>query len=437
MNISKHVNLDRIWAFAVIFINGWTFALPITDEPMPIWLTPVQFIHGIFIHEILIMIYLVYLLITRGLYQPIQTSHARDIFFIIAGIGCLGILSTGVNIRPLKEVAGACRYFLLAAYFLLSIYWAKRHGPTFVLRTFLIGIACSGAINLYLSFNVRWSELGGLPFLLGQNGPGGPLGLSVILSAWLMLERKTSLDATIALASCFIGLFAASISYSKLSMLMAGSGLIAWVGVLLLTLAKRRSRRLSAVLFAILLAVAIVYKGEVSQYVQGVNAFIDHKFSGSITEDRSVETRSQYFIITAEIMSSNPLFGVGSGGFYDGVMATESSKSSRSYEEDPEKGEKGGSNPHNSFLYYASANGFPGLLLVGLLFMMTLQAFWRYLSGRGVAGSVLWGCLAVGYLIFGMTLPTLFNTSILYLPTAVAVVLTRQAMKNEVAGLVG
>ena len=387
---------------------------------MPIWLTPVQLVHGVFIHELLFIIYLGFLVVVQGGRLPIRQHSAREIAFLIVGLGLLGVLSNAINFQ-LLQVMGACRLFLLAVYFLLSIHWSKKYGPTFVLWTFLFGIASSGAINIYYAFKISPMELGGLPFLLGQNGPGGPLGISVVLSAWLMQARKTLFDAVIALASCAIGVFGSSISYSKLSMLMAGFGLIAWGVVLFLTFIERRSRRLSPVMLFILFAIAFANQDRITQYLQGLGTFIDYKFSGPMEKDRSFEARSQYFIITTEIMLSHPLLGVGYGGFYDAATATEGYKSDRSAEEDAEAGQRGESNPHNSFLYYASANGLPGLFLTMLLFIMVLGAFWRTLSRNGMSGRVLWVCLAVSYFIFGMTLPTLFNTSILYVPAAVAI----------------
>ena len=395
--------------------------MPVTEEAMPIWLTPVQLIHGIFIHELLLLTYLGFLVATQGGLRFIRQQEAFSIAFLIVFLGFWGILSNSINIQPLLKMGESCRFFLLSAYFMCAMVWAKRFEPTFVLRTLLLGIASSGAINIYYAFRISTMELGGLPFLLGQNGPGGPLGILVVLSAWLMLERKTSLDAAIALASCVIGVFGASISYSKLSMLMVGFGLIAWGFVLCLTLVEHRSRRLAAIMLAILFVIAFANQERITQYIQGVGTFIDYKFAGTIEENSSVITRSQYFIMTAEIMLRHPLLGVGYGGFYDAVIATEGYKSDRSLTEDPEAAQSNASNPHSSFLYYASANGLVGLLLTIFLFMMALRAFWRTLSHRGISGRVLWICLAAAYFIFGMTLPTLFNTSILYVPAAVAI----------------
>jgi len=425
--------IDRLWAFAILFINGWNWALPVTSEALPVWFTPVQVVHGVFIHELVLLIYLGVKVVTGGGYLPIR-KHApgNNIACLIIGLGCLGVLSNVANVQPLKEMGEAGRLFLLAAYFLLSIYWAKKHGPTFVLWSLLLGIASAGVINLYYTFTIRFMEVGGLPCLLGQKGPGGSMGLMVILSAWLMLERKRTLSAAVAVVLAGMGVFCASISYSKLAMLMAGFGLIAWGFVIFQAFVDRRSRRLSAVMLIILLTFAFVNHERIIQYVQSVNTFIFYKFHNITTHNRSIESRSQYFITVAEIMLRYPLLGVGYGSFYEAVTATEHYKNPQGVivEENAEGGESGRSNPHNSFLYYASANGLPGLLLTVLLFLVTLHTLLKAVSLHGLTGKVLWVCLACAYFIYANSVPSLFSTAILYVPAAVAIAITRQSRSD-------
>ncbi len=424
----KLTMIDRFLAFVIIFINGWYYALPITHIPMPLWLTPVQPVHGVYIHELLIMFYSGFLAISHGGRLPLRHHGAINMTLFILGMGYLGLLSNVVNLLPLKEFGEAGRFFLLALYFSLLVYWARLYGPTFVLRTLLLGILFSGALNIYLAFTVRWMEIGGLPFLLGQNGPGGPLGLSVVLSSWLMLERETSADTAVSLASLAVGVLGASMSYSKISMLIAACGLLVWGVVVLVNLSARRTRRLSIVFLLAFALILFIKHGQVMQYVHGVGGFIERKFIDMTLEDNSIVCRFQYFVITGEIMLGNPLFGVGYGGFYKAAVSTRGFQSERRNIEDSEEGDLGYSNPHNSFLYYASANGVPGLVLAVIIYMKVLLLFRRALSGRGFTGNILWMCLAGGYFIYGMTLPTLFNSSIMYLPAAVAVVFWRQSL---------
>jgi len=417
--------IDQLWVFAILFINGWNFALPVTNYPIPIWFTVVQPLHGIYINELLLITYLVFWIIKRhGRFLLIRRNDERFLTFLIIGLGCLGVLSNGANNQPIKEMGEAGRFFLLAAYFSLLIHWAIKYSATFVLRTLLLGIACAGAVNLYYSVSIVEREMGGLPLLLGQNGPGGILGISVVFSAWLMLGRNTTFDSVVALTTLIIGVLAASISYSKLSMLMAGFGLIAWGGVLYSNLVKsRRTRRLTSLMLIVVAVIAFVNMERISLYADGVNKLIEYKFHDLGEGNQSVMSRSQYFVIVADIISSHPILGVGYAGFYKAAIATEGYRSEKSAEEDPESGQAGLSNPHNSFLYYASANGLPGLIIVMLLFAITLRIFWRTLSALELPGKILWMCLAGSYFIYGMTLPSLFNTSILYLPAAIAVAL--------------
>jgi len=422
--------IDRFWAFTILFLNGWNWALPVTSVAMPTWFTPVQIVHGIFTHELLFLIYLVFIVIRLRGYLPIR-KHApgNNIAFFIIGLGFLGCISNGLNFQPFKEMGEAGRLFLLAVFFLISINWAKRHGSTFILRSLLLGIACAGVVNLYYSFAICFNTVGGLPFLLGQKGPGGSLGFSVILSAWFLLERNGTFSVAIAIVLAVIGIFGASISYSKLAMLMAGFGMIAWGVVLCWSLVKRRSHRAIIMMLVVLFAFAYVNHGKIDLYFKGVNAAINNKFVH--LSEGSIMSRSLYFFSTAEIISRHPLFGVGYAGFYDAVTKTVSVENRWSCLEDPISGNDGKSNPHNAFLYYASANGIPGLFLTVVLFFFVLREFWRCFSGRGVQGKVIWGCLAGAYFVYGMTVPSLFNTAILYIPAAVAIAFTSQNCSNS------
>ena len=413
------IRVDRWWAAAILFLNGWIFALPVTDAHLPIWFTPVQVLHGVFVYEALLIVYVWFVVVSRTGYWPSSPRGAQTVGLLIAALGFLGIVSAGINARPLKEYVGSGRYFLLAAYFLSAVYWTRRHGRTFVFRNLLLGIASAGAVTLFYTLVTNSAQLGGLPLLLGQNGPGGYLGIGVILGAWLMRERQTVLDGAVAIVCGAIGIVAASISYSKLAMLIAGAGAIAWWFVIARHLNERRARVVRA---TTMVALAVILLGNwttVWRYVEGVKTFVYYKFVN--IDQESIASRSQYFLITAEILARNPLFGVSYGGFYDAATATEAYKSDRSLKEDAEAGARGESNPHSSFLYYASADGISGLIVPPLLLTGALWTFRKALSGRGVSGNVLWGALAFGYLIFGLTLPTLFNSSVLYLPVAAVI----------------
>jgi O-antigen ligase len=427
-------SLDRFWAFAVLFMNGWHYALPVTDKPLPIWLTSVQIISGVYIYELLLVAYLVFQMVLHVGHLPLAGGgFAKVVALQILVLALLGIVSCAVNVRPYIELVGAMRYILLALYFLLVVNWAMGHGASFVLRSLLLGIACSGAFNIFYSFMIRREEVGGLPLLLGQNGPGGYLGLSVILSAWLMLERRGRLDVAVSIFSCVVGSFAASISYSKLSMLMATAGLLSWLTIYCRTLVYPKSRKWGAVVLVLFLSLVGANQQLVGEFLYGVELLINAKFRGALENTYTLESRAHYWPITAEIVAKHPLSGVGYGGFFDAATATEAFKSGSSNDEGAEGDARRAANPHNSLLYSASAYGIPGALLVVMLLGTVFRVFWYPLSRWGWTGKVLWGALVVGYLIYANTLPTLFNTPVLYLPAAFAIALTSRKFIGEVS----
>jgi len=133
-----------------------------------------------------------------------------------------------------------------------------------------------------------------------------------------------------------------------------------------------------------------------------------------------VHARYSFFLITGEILLRHPLVGVGPGGFYAAERETDAQKSPWAGAEDADAGAKGQAHPESSFLYYAAANGLIGLLLAVSIFFFAVTALKGAFADRGGAGKTLWICCCLGYGVFGLTLPTLLNTSILYLPVAVA-----------------
>jgi len=418
--------IDRLWAATILFMNGWIFALPIADE-LPLWFTPVQVAHGVFVHEALLIAYVIFILVTRIRRVARVPHRAWQFALMISGLGILALISALVNVRPLREFLGAARYFLLTAYFLLAVYWTRRHGLTFVLRYLLLGIFSAGVVNLLYTFTIQSNMLGGFPLLLGEQGPGGYLGISVILSAWLMLERQTKSDTLIAVAAAVTGVFAVSISFSKLAMLMAAAGVIAWLFVLWRDLHVPGRRKWYAVIVVALVAVVWTNQEFAVRYLRGAKNFIDFKFK--YLDVASFAARSQYFLITAEIVAQHPLFGVSYGGYYDAAIQTRASRSDLAAIESPEAGARGQSNPHSSFLYYASANGIPGILLTIMMLGSGLFLLAQSMLRRGIPGLALWASFAFAYLLFGLTLPTLFNSSAFYLPVAVAACMRRPRLR--------
>jgi O-antigen ligase len=427
----------RILAFLVLFVGGYNFALPVVDESagVPLIFRPIQVAHGVFARDALLMLYLAIAIVSGSLGRIRLNRNEKRFAQLIAGLGVAGILSTVVNLASLYDIGEAFRLLLLAAYFCMAEYWASTLGTAAILRTFLVGIAVGGAINLFYTFQIQFMTIGILPFLLGQNGPGGYLALAVSLGAWLMLIQKRRADAVVAVAVALVGGFAASISYSRLAMLMALCGLIAWSAVIVSTSAIRRSRRLGFGLLAfvliILLGVSSTSLGQ--EYTSSVNRFVNNKFAVIDVENQDLTARYNYFWGVLEIFAEHPITGVSYSGFYSAITVTSAYHSGSIGEELGGPNQKG-ANPHNSFLYYIAANGLVGLVLVSMLFVSFLRVLRRSFRPYGTPGLVIWSCFALAYFVNAMTLPTVYSTEILYLPAALAFAELRHRIKPAIVG---
>ncbi|MEO8680143.1 MAG: O-antigen ligase family protein [Vicinamibacterales bacterium] len=424
----------RTLAFLILFLGGYNAVLPVVEESVsiPAIFTPIQVVHGVFLRDAFLLVYLGLSLVTGALGRIRFQREERSFALQVAGLACAGVLSAVVNLTTLFDVGEALHLLVFAAYFCAVVHWASNLGAARLLRYFLVGITVGGAINLYFTFNIQFMTIGILPFLLGQNGPGGYLGLSVVLGSWLMLIRRNRADTLAAITVSLIGLFASTISYSRLAMVMAASGLVGWAAVATLSNAGRRNRYGGALLgLALTISAFLTVTPLGRDYVESVSGFVNNKFAIiDINDENSVGTRYMYFWGVFEIFQKHPIAGVGYSGFYDAVTSTAYYPTSAMAEEDAASGAQGLSNPHNAFLYYVSANGVLGLVLIVAIFVSFLRILGRSLVPYGVAGRVVWACLAVAYFVNAMTLPTLYNTEIMYLPAALAFAEVRRHVRT-------
>ena len=384
------------------------------------WAAPIQVLHGVFVDDVLVATYVFLMLVSGTLDSVFVDRRVRWFAGSVAILGALGLISTGVNAYRFFDVGQAVHLILFACLLLLASSWAARRGSTFVLRWFLTGLVCGGAINLFFSFARPKMLIGILPVLYMQNGAGGVLGLTVTLGAWLMFIKKSRADGAVAIATLLVGIPASAISYSKTSMSITAFGLVAWVCVFF-HFSGNRLRLAGPLVVTLLLGGAAAYVGsESSPVTAAVVKIVAAKFTGlDLRSKYSVGARYMYFWGVLDIVSHHPVAGVSYGGFYDGITHAPSYQSGVANEEDPVQGALGESNPHNSFLYYTSANGIPGLILVVGLYLVFTWYLWLSLEREGWAGRIIWGCLALGYFIYANTLPTMYNTPILYAPAAV------------------
>lgn len=410
--------------FAIVFLTGFNSAAPGYG-----WAVAYQPFHGVFLDNILFAGYLVIAGVPK---KFAMTSDAIVYPAMIALVATLVMVSAAFNPMRAEDVGQAMRLVLLAAYTLHAVNWTRATNDPFVLRTLLIGMGVAGAANIYVSFAHPYLRIGYLPALYARNGTGGPLGLGVALGAWLYLIQTRHLDKIVSLIIGILGLFAAFISFSKTSMLVALCGIPAWIFVLGHSL-TRRGLRIGAIAFIVTIAAAVLYlrhTEEGQNLLRGFRYSLSIKFASAalrLNDQASTQWRYQYFWAVGEIVTKNPLLGVSPSGFYDALVQTEPFKAGLMGPEDPEARTQGGANPHNSFLYIASSHGIPGLFLGAALYTGFLAILRRRLKSHGLAGLGVFWCIAASYFIFGMTLPSLFNTMILYLPAAAAIGMTRMA----------
>jgi O-antigen ligase len=411
--------METALAFAIPFIGGYNPTLPNRG-----WATVVQVVHAVFLDNTLLILYLGALFLAPG--RSLRVSRRTPVLefaTLVALLAALGLISVGAHPTRANDIGDPLRILLYAAYLIVAVHWSRNRDATFVLRAYLIGIAVGGALNIYYSVTDPYLVVGFLPALRSRNVAGGFLGMGVCLGAWLMIIGRERRDRVVAVVVSVVGLSASAMSFSKTAMTIAACGAIAWLLIIGRAWLRTPMRAVMLGAAAVLTSTVAVMTPAVrnSVYVESAGVAIGVKFTDLSLEDRgSTQERYQYLWGVLDIATAHPLVGVSYGGFYDAIVRTPTYKSGVMAEEDPDGRLDGTTNPHNTFLFYTSANGVPGLLVSLLIFAAFLWLIWRSLDGNGLAGRVVWAVVAVGYLVYGMTLPNMLATSVLFLPAAAA-----------------
>jgi hypothetical protein len=408
---------------AIIFMSGLVLGLP-TD-------LRVQIGHGVFLDNLLVMTYACLFLVSGRLSGVLAAGPARRLAALIAALAALGVLSAAAHHYVITDAGKAARLIVLAAEVLLVVRWSRVHGSTFILRWYLVGLAVGGATNIYITVAAPSLTIGPLAVLYDRNGAGGFLAMGLVLGAWLTLLRRGTGDLIAALAASSVGLVAAVMSYSRTAMLIALFGVAAWICVLGPVVGGRRRRRIGLIsvlaVLVVLLGLRTTTRG--TAYWDAVATSVQQKFD-SITVSRpgSVAYRYMYYWAVWEIVVEHPLTGVSYAGFYKAIIRTAAYQSGRMVEESDS--EWGQANPHNSFLYHAAGTGVPGFVVACIVFF---YAGWLLLGSVrpfGRVGIGVWACLMLGYVVYGITLPSLFNTTVLYVPASVATLFCHDAPRS-------
>jgi O-antigen ligase len=417
--------LLTLLAFMTVFVGGYDLVLPGVGFGVRIALA-----YGIFLGNVLLLLYLLLFACAGGLSRlgPVLAERrALTYVLLVVALGLLGIVSAGINQTSTLDFGQAARLVLYGIYFLLIVYWSRTR-RTFALRAYLLGIGVGGAVNLYYTvLDPPLVVFGVLPVLHSSNGAGGLLATAVGLGAWLWMLRESRWDARVAVAVSAVGLVAVALSFSKTAMLIGFLGVCGWLSVVALKSARRFAVR-ALVLGAAGLGVIVFTRpyGIDPWAVRDVLVrAVAVKFGNMTLESRFgidaynvTGSRYAYWPMTFHVLAEHPIAGVGYSGLYDAYA-----EARKGYEDLAlaEVQESRATNPHNSFLYYVGANGLFGLVLVTWIFVKSLRVLLRACARHGLPGRLLWLSLASAYLVYGFTLPTLFNTEVLYLPAAVAV----------------
>lgn len=425
LNANTSNKFNPICPFVILAVGGWRFCLPIHDS-VPYWLAPIQVVYGIFIHEFILIAYLMlrsYSWEKRDFYQP---DHIIDIICkCLVGLAVWCAIIGFFGPRPFMDAAESGRIILLVILLIVVTQWAVKN-PVFVLRAFLIGLVASTCVNLFSTFRGDTMMIGVLPTLMGQNGPGTSMGIAVCLSAWLALISKKRMDIIFALVGSLACCMGAGISYSKIGMGTAWLGICCMTAVILF-----KSRRTGGCFLrrvAILVCAAIsIYMGTTHgvAVVESLKNFIYLKSSSlELTLDQSQQSasnqaRTAYYIGVGEIMLAHPQ-GVGYSGFYDAFTSTDTyNRNGYATNEDQDAGAAGESNPHSTLLYYSSAGGFIGGGICLVIFFLLWLAMFRGLKPFGIVGMFVGTFTGLAFLVAFLTVPTILNTELMFIPAAV------------------
>lgn len=414
---------------------GFNLALPGIDVGTS-WSSPYEVFHGIFVHDVMTFVWMGVASIAAilGTLRPSLSESAKRFAGLIALLMAVGLISTLANsfrYGTLADLGEIARLAVAVFYFLLASHWAARYGAAYVMRWFLLGVALGGALNIYLSITVPYNAVGVLPFLYSRNGAGGIVALSIALSAWTWLVSGPfdRLDRAVSVLTAVVGVVGVAMSFSKTAMLTGAVGLIEWIVVLRMSPRNvLRLRVLAPAALLVLVGLVALPAGAADRVWQSLTDSVETKFTLVLSpaENGSVRDRLGYYAAVGEILAANPvnlLIGVGVSGFLPAVSET------RSYahglvEEDENAGKL--SNPHNSYLYYLSANGLPGLVMITALLWAFVRGIYESVTGSrrfalGVAGG-----LAIAYVLYGSALPSLYKTYVMYAPAAAAMAVVKR-----------
>ena len=416
---------ERFLAGFVLFFSAVLFCLPVPPSEevatlYPWWGQRIA-IGNVQLHELIFVVWFALYgrrFVPRALFNGGIPTRQAAIWLIVLALWC-GLMSLTTPL-PLLDVGRTFRLLLNVVLMFAIVRWTRQTGE-FPLGMLILGFLIGTVINFVLSFQYPLIVYETMR-LSGQNTPGVAMGIAIHLSAWLFFRASHHKLQAFAVFTALVFVFGCAMSYSRIGWFAGGLGLIAWVYVLVAARPRERSERLRLkkarwVWFPLLVLglVALLNLPLAQENLQRIQTLVEQKFGSDSVAKMSNVQRTSYLEGVSEILMKHPL-GVGYSGFFDAMTATEIYRSGRAATEWDYT-----ANPHSGFLYYASAGGIPGGVMVIAVFVMLLNAMrFGLASAMGRPGLVLFVLVALPFLVIGLTVPYIFNSVIVIAPAAIA-----------------
>lgn len=420
--IGKISLAERLLAAAVLCYAGIAFCLPVApDEEIaaqyPWWANKIG-IGNVQLHEVLFLLWLAVFgrrFVPRALLNAGVPARQSALLLVLLGLWC-GIISLMAPL-VLTDIGRTLRLLVNAALLLAVVRWTRRTGDM-PLTTLIVGFLAGTIINLVFSFKYPLIVLNTMR-LSGQNTPGVAMGVAIVLCAWLFLRNPRPIPRALAIAATAVFTFGCAISFSRIAWFAGGCGLLTWAYILFLARPPEKTQR-RIMQKTRLVLVPVIVTGLVAlfnsplgeQGFEWISTLVEQKAS---VHEESDDTRFAYVLGTAEIVLRYPL-GVGYSGFYDAMTDTDVYRSGVAAEEESPIM----ANPHAGLLWYMTAGGIPATLMAPLLLFLLLHSMRRGLvDAFGRSGWILFGLVALPYLVIASTVPYIFNSIILIVPAAI------------------
>lgn len=415
--------LERALAACVVFYGAVILCLPVPvleDVIFPWWASKIG-VGNVLLHEFLFLVWIAVYgsrFVLQSLLNGGVPTRQAALWLIALAIWC-GVISLGTPL-PLQDVGRSLRLLLNAVLLLAVVRWTAQM-DNFPLLMLILGFFIGTIINLVVSFQNPFI-VNEVMRLSGQNTPGVAMGIAIHLSAWLFFRTSHRTVQAFAVIAALVFAFGCGISYSRIGWFTGALGLIAWAYMLVSArprernerLRLKKTRRVWVPLLALGLA-ALLASPPAQENLEWIQTLIAQKLGPDSGSEESNVNRAYYFVAVTEILIKQP-WGVGYSGFFDAITATDIYRSGQMVtEEDLD------ANPHSAFLYYSSAGGIPGGIIIIAVFIMLLNSLRLGLgSSLGPPGMAFFALAAPAFLLIGLSVPYLVNSIILIVPAAIA-----------------